>query len=99
MRQLDATLAELREALQAHTGQRGGIGSVWCMLDEQELRHKKTYMPVSVIRHVCSILWHQHMEHRVGQADVYRFYFLDEIGLRLEYTRRYARDRSSRRVN
>ncbi|WP_231403105.1 helix-turn-helix domain-containing protein [Hymenobacter guriensis] len=40
-RQPDATLAELREALQAHTGQRVSVGSVWRVLDEHGLRRKK----------------------------------------------------------
>lgn len=40
-RQPDATLAELRDALQAETGQRVSVGSVWRVLDEQGLRRKK----------------------------------------------------------
>ena len=40
-RRSDATLAELRDALQAQTGQRVSVGSVWRVLDEQGLRRKK----------------------------------------------------------
>jgi len=40
-RQPDATLAELRDALQVQTGQRVSIGAVWRVLDEQGLRRKK----------------------------------------------------------
>lgn len=40
-RQPDATLTELRDALQAQTGQRVSVGSVWRVLDEQGLRRKK----------------------------------------------------------
>lgn len=40
-RQPDATLAELRDALQAHTGRRVSVGVIWRVLDEQDLRRKK----------------------------------------------------------
>ena len=40
-RQPDATLAELREALAAHTGRRVCLGVVWRVLDEQGWRRKK----------------------------------------------------------
>lgn len=40
-RQPDATLAELRDALQAETGQRLSVGVVWRVLDELDLRRKK----------------------------------------------------------
>lgn len=33
-----------------------------------------------------------------ARADVHRFHFLDETGLRLDYTRRYGRARGGRRV-
>ena len=39
--QSDATLAELRDALQAETGRRVSVGVVWRVLDEQGLRRKK----------------------------------------------------------
>ena len=38
------------------------------------------------------------MEAIAQRADVARFHFLDETGLRLDYTRRYGRARSGRRV-
>ncbi|HLK97398.1 MAG TPA: helix-turn-helix domain-containing protein [Hymenobacter sp.] len=40
-RQPDATLAELREALLAKTGQRVSVGSVWRVLNEHGWRRKK----------------------------------------------------------
>ncbi|TYZ07053.1 transposase [Hymenobacter lutimineralis] len=40
-RQSDVTLAELRDALAADTGQRVSVGSVWRVLDEHGLRRKK----------------------------------------------------------
>lgn len=38
------------------------------------------------------------MEAVARRADVHRFYFLDETGLRLDYTRRYARAPGGRRA-
>lgn len=38
------------------------------------------------------------MEHVASRADLHRFYFLDETGLRLDYTRRYGRAPGSQRV-
>ncbi|WBA44335.1 IS630 family transposase [Hymenobacter canadensis] len=38
------------------------------------------------------------MELVAARADVHRFHFLDETGLRLDYTRRYGRARGGRRV-
>ncbi|GAA3921291.1 hypothetical protein GCM10022406_04340 [Hymenobacter algoricola] len=38
------------------------------------------------------------MEAVAARADVHRFHFLDETGLRLDYSRRYGRARGSRRV-
>jgi hypothetical protein len=35
----------------------------------------------------------QHVEAIAARADVGRFHFLDETGLRLDYTRRYGRAR------
>ena len=40
-RQPDATLAELRDALTAETGQCVSVGAVWRVLDEHGLRRKK----------------------------------------------------------
>lgn len=40
----------------------------------------------------------QHVEAVAVRPDVHRFYFLDETGLRLDYTRRYGRAVGSRRV-
>lgn len=40
----------------------------------------------------------QHVETVARRGDVHRFYFLDETGLRLDYTRRYGRAPGSRRV-
>ena len=40
----------------------------------------------------------QHVEAIAARADVGRFHFLDETGLRLAYTRRYGRARGGRRV-
>lgn len=37
----DSTLAELRDALQAHGGQRVCLSTVWRVLDEHDLRRKK----------------------------------------------------------
>ena len=44
------------------------------------------------------MLRQQHGEAIVTRADVGRFHFLDETGLRLDYTRRYGRARGGRRV-
>ncbi|MCR5889037.1 transposase [Hymenobacter sp. J193] len=41
-RQSDATLAELRDALAADTGQRVSVGVIWRVLDEHGLRRKKS---------------------------------------------------------
>lgn len=41
----------------------------------------------------------QHVEAVATRTDVHRFYFLDETGLRLDYTRRYARAQGGRRAN
>lgn len=46
-----------------------------------------------------SALRRQHVEAVAVRADVHRFYFLDETGLRLDYTRRYARAAGGRRVS
>ncbi|RZJ95125.1 MAG: IS630 family transposase [Hymenobacter sp.] len=40
----------------------------------------------------------QHVEAIATRADVARFHFLDETGLRLDYTRRYGRARGGQRV-
>jgi transposase len=40
----------------------------------------------------------QHVEAIAARTDVARFHFLDETGLRLDYTRRYGRARGGRRV-
>lgn len=40
-RQPDATLAELRNALQVQIGRRVSVGVIWRVLDEQHLRRKK----------------------------------------------------------
>lgn len=40
----------------------------------------------------------QHVEGIATRVDVGRFHFLDETGLRLDYTRRYGRARGGRRV-
>ena len=40
----------------------------------------------------------QHVEAVAERPDVHRFYFLDETGLRLDYTRPYARAPGGRRV-
>jgi len=40
----------------------------------------------------------QHVVRVAGRADLHRFYFLDETGLRLDYTRRYARTSGGQRV-
>jgi hypothetical protein len=45
-----------------------------------------------------STLRQQHVEAIAVRPDVERFYFLDETGLRLDYTRRYGRARGGRRV-
>ena len=44
------------------------------------------------------MLRRQHVEAVAARSDVQRFYFLDETGLRLDYTRRYGRAPGSRRV-
>ena len=41
----------------------------------------------------------QHVEAIAARADVGRFHFLDETGLRLDYTRRYGRARGGQRVS
>lgn len=40
----------------------------------------------------------RHVEQVITRADLHRFYFLDETGLRLDYTRRYGRAPGGRRV-
>ena len=44
-------------------------------------------------------LRHQHVEQLAVRADMPRFYFLAETGLRLDYTRRYGRAPGSQRVS
>ena len=41
----------------------------------------------------------QHVEAMAARTDVSRFHFLDETGLRLDYTRHYGRARGGRRVS
>lgn len=43
-------------------------------------------------------LHRQHVETVAVRPDVHQYYFLDETGLRLDYTRHYTRARDSRRV-
>lgn len=89
--QPDATLAEVRDALLAETGQRVSVGVVWRVLDEQGLRRKKSCTPLRVTRSEYAPYVGSMWKPWPGARTYTGFYFLDETGLRLDYTRRHAR--------
>jgi hypothetical protein len=87
-RQPDATLAELRAALLAEIGQRVSVGACWT----------STGCGVKKGTHACERdtprvheLRRQHEEAVAARTDAHLFYFLDEMSLRLDYTRRHER--------
>ena len=97
-RQPDATLAESRDTLTAETGQRVSVGTVWRVLDEQGLRRKKSLHAAERTTERVHELRRHYVEQVAARRDVHRFFFLDEPGLRLDYTRRSGRAPGAQRV-
>jgi hypothetical protein len=80
-------LAELQRLLQVERGQTVSWGSVWRVLDEQGWRREKSlHAPEHDMLRVHA-LHSKHVEAIATRADVVCFHFLDETGMRLDYTR------------
>lgn len=94
----DQTLAELRTTWVVAGGRPVYLPMLWRLLDEYGLRRKKSLHATKRSSERVRALLQQHVEAIAARTDVSRFHFLDETGLRLDYTRRYGRARDGRRV-
>ena len=73
--------------MQVERGQRVGLSTVWRVLDEHDLRRKKS--PLRRVVFVEAVAQHE---------DPRRFKFVDETGPRLTFARRYGRALGGQRV-
>lgn len=91
-------MAELQTLLQVERGQVVIRGSVWWVLHEQGWRRKKSLHATERDTPRVQAVRGEHVEAIAQRTDVAHFHFLDETGLRLDYTRRYARAIGGQRV-
>ncbi|HEX8428702.1 hypothetical protein [Hymenobacter sp.] len=86
----DGTLAELGHAWQHYSGRVVGQTCLWQVLAEHGLRRKKSlHASERDTPRVAQTREKYRQTEQVRPATA-RFHFLDETGLRLEYTRRYV---------
>ncbi len=90
----DSTLAELSQAWQAQGGRPVGQTCLWQVLQEHDLRRKKSLHASERDTPRVVALRQDFMETVAQHYDTRRFHLLDETGLRLDAGRRYARARA-----